>query len=132
MRSGIRRWISIAAAFSGIAGGTYFLNQHLEYVKMHTMPPGLRAFDVNAAVPTCGRWKDTMPKTRDPAAYRLYIEARKLWRSKIEWQLTRDEALRVLRDVEASANQGDWGARVNGLLLSVGPGATRFEPRSRS
>ncbi|MDB5746383.1 MAG: sel1 repeat family protein [Massilia sp.] len=101
----------IAAALVATATGAYFLHQCLEYVKMHTMPPGLQAFDVNGPIPTCGRWKDTMPKTRDPAAYRLYINARKLWRSKIEWQLTRQEALSILHDVQAAANQGDWGAR---------------------
>ncbi len=78
---------------------------------MHTIPAGLQAFDANGPIPTCGRWKDTMPKTRDPNAYRLYINARKLWRSKIEWQLTRQEALGILQDVQAAANQGDWGAR---------------------
>ncbi len=78
---------------------------------MHTIPAGLRAFDVNGAIPTCGRWKDTMPKTRDPAAYRLYINARNLWRSKIAWQLTRQEFLGIFHDVQTAANQGDWGAR---------------------
>ena len=78
---------------------------------MHTIPAGLQAFDVNGLVPTCGRWKDTMPKTRDPSSYRLYINARKLWRSKIEWQLTRQEALSILHDVQTAAEQGDWGAR---------------------
>jgi TPR repeat protein len=78
---------------------------------MHTIPIGLRAFDVNAPIPTCGRWKETMPKRRDPDAYRLYINARNLWRSKIEWQLTREEALGILRDVQTAAHQGDWGAR---------------------
>lgn len=78
---------------------------------MHTIPAGLQPFDINGPIPGCGRWKDTMPKARDPDAYRLYINARKLWRSKIEWQLTRQEALSILHDVQASANQGDWGAR---------------------
>jgi len=78
---------------------------------MHTIPPGLQAFDVNGLIPECGRWKDTMPRSRDPHAYRLYINARKLWRSKIEWQLTRQEALSILHDVQAAANLGDWGAR---------------------
>jgi len=78
---------------------------------MHTIPAGLQPFDVSGPIPTCGRWKDTMPKTRDPNAYRLYINARKLWRSKIEWQLTRQEALGILHDVQAAANLGDWGAR---------------------
>lgn len=52
-----------------------------------------------------------MPVKRDPAAYRLYIEARKLWRSKIEWQLSREEAVRILTDVRNAADHGDWGAR---------------------
>jgi len=78
---------------------------------MHTIPVGLRPFDINGPIPNCGRWKDTMPQTRDPAAYRLYINARKLWRSKIAWQLTRQEALSILHDVQDAANQGDWGAR---------------------
>jgi hypothetical protein len=91
--------------------GAYSFAWHREYVKMHTIPASLQAFDVNGPIPTCGRWKDTMPKTRDPAAYRLYIKSRKLWRSKIEWQLTRQEALGILLDVQAAANQGDWGAR---------------------
>ncbi|XYJ12003.1 DUF6396 domain-containing protein [Telluria sp. B2] len=111
MRPSSHRRIYIAAASVALAIGAYFLQQHLEYVKMHTIPAGLQAFDVNGPVPTCGRWKDSMPKTRDPAAYRLYINARKLWRSKIEWQLTRQEALSILHDVQAAANQGDWGAR---------------------
>jgi len=111
MRAPIRRWLYIAAASAAIAAGAYFLQQHLEYVKMHTMPPGLQAFDVNGPTPECGRWKDTMPRTRDPAAYRLYIEARKLWRTKIAWQLTRQEFLSIFHDVQAAANQGDWGAR---------------------
>jgi len=78
---------------------------------MHTIPTGLQAFDVNGPIPTCGRWKNTMPRSRDPAAFRLYISARKLWRSKIEWQLTRQEALSILHDVQDAAAQGDWGAR---------------------
>ena len=52
-----------------------------------------------------------MPSTRDPATYHLYIEARKLWRSKIEWQLTREETTRILTDVRKAADLGDWGAR---------------------
>jgi TPR repeat protein len=104
--------------------GAYLFRQHMEYVKMHTIPPGLMAFDVNAPIPTCGRWKDTMPKNRDPAAYRLYINARKLWRSKIEWQLTHQEAVSILHDVQAAADQGDWGARAlmaHFYLSGLGP-----------
>ncbi len=111
MQPTIRRWISITAVSFAIATGAYFLQRHVAYVKMHTIPVGLRAFDVNGAIPTCGRWKDTMPKTRDPAAYHLYINARNLWRSKIAWQLTRQEFLGIFHDVQKAANQGDWGAR---------------------
>jgi TPR repeat protein len=107
----LRRWCILVGASFVAAVGIYSYAQHVEYVKMHTIPAGLQAFDVNGPIPTCGSWKDTMPRSRDPAAYRLYIEARKVWRSKIEWQLTRQEALGILHDVQAAANQGDWGAR---------------------
>jgi TPR repeat protein len=110
MRPKIRYYLYIASASIAIATGVYFFYQHLEYV-MHKIPAGLQAFDVNGPIPACGRWKNTMPKTRDPAVYRLYINARKLWRSKIEWQLTRQETLSILHDVQSAANQGDWGAR---------------------
>lgn len=78
---------------------------------MHTLPYGFKKFSLDDPLPTCARWKDHMPATRDPGAYRLYIEARKVWRSKIEWQLTRDEATRILTDVGKAADLGDWGAR---------------------
>ena len=107
----LRHWFTLVGTSLAAVLGIYAYAQHVEYVKMHAIPAGLQAFDVNSPIPTCGRWKDTMPKTRDPAAYRLYINARKLWRSKIEWQLTRQEALSILHDVQAAANQGDWGAR---------------------
>jgi TPR repeat protein len=110
MRS-LRHWFTLVGTSLAAVAGIYAYAQHVQYVKMHTIPAGLQAFDVNGPIPTCGRWKDTMPRTRDPAAYRLYINARKLWRSKIEWQLTRQEALSILHDVQAAANQGDWGAR---------------------
>jgi uncharacterized protein len=124
MRRSFLRWFCIAGALAAVAAGAYFFRQHMEYVKMHTIPPGLRPFDVNATVPTCGRWKDTMPKHRDPAAYGLYINARKLWRSKIEWQLTHQEATSILHDVQTAANQGDWGARAlmaHFYLSGLGP-----------
>lgn len=106
-----RRWIYTIVVLIAVATGAYFLQRHLEYVKMHTIPAGLRAFDINDPIPTCGRWKDTMPKARDANAYRLYINARKLWRSKIAWQLTHEEFLIIFHAVQTAANQGDWGAR---------------------
>ncbi|WP_230427319.1 SEL1-like repeat protein [Collimonas humicola] len=57
-----------------------------------------------------------MPATRDPEIYRSYIEARKIWRSKIGWKLTHEEALRILNDVTQASQKGDWGARA--LLAS--------------
>lgn len=62
------------------------------------MASGLTKFKINDPLPVCGHWKEHMPATRDAATYRLYIEARKLWRSKIAWQLTRDENTRILHD----------------------------------
>ena len=110
-RRPLRRWMLTIGASLVIATGAYFLQQRFAYATLHRIPAGLRAFDVNAPIPTCSKWKDTMPKTRAEAPYRLYMNARKLWRSKIEWQLTRQEALGILHDVQAAANQGDWGAR---------------------
>jgi TPR repeat protein len=107
----LRQWFTLVGTSLAAVAGIYAYAQHVQYVKMHTIPADLQAFDVNGPIPTCGQWKDTMPRTRDPAAYRLYINARKLWRSKIEWQLTRQEAFSILHDVQAAANQGDWGAR---------------------
>ncbi|OFJ48291.1 hypothetical protein BA896_004200 [Janthinobacterium lividum] len=78
---------------------------------LHTLPYGFKKFSMSDPLPACARWKDHMPASRDPAAYRLYIEARKVWRSKIEWQLSHDEAMRILTDVKTSADAGDWGAR---------------------
>jgi hypothetical protein len=124
MRRATLRWILTIVGAAAIASVAYFGRQQMEDARMHTIPAGLRAFNVNAPIPTCGRWKDTMPKSRDPDAYRLYINARKLWRSKIEWQLTRQEALGVLNDVKAAANKGDWGARAlmaHFYLSGLGP-----------
>ncbi|WP_312519427.1 DUF6396 domain-containing protein [Massilia sp.] len=111
MKEKIRQYVYIAGALAAIVTGACFFRLHLEHLKMQTIPSGLQAFDVNDPIPTCGRWKDTMPKFRDPAAYDLYINARKLWRSKIAWQLTRQEFLSILHDVQTAAGQGDWGAR---------------------
>jgi len=111
MQLTILRWVYLAAALISVVLGAAFLQRHLEYVNMHAMPTGLQPFDVNAPIPTCGRWRETMPKTRDPEAYRLYINARSFWRSKVEWQFTRQELTDILHDVQTAANHGDWGAR---------------------
>lgn len=74
------------------------------------LPGGLKSFEVTDPIPACGRWRDTMPGKRDPVAYTIYIKARKLWRSKPDWEMTHTEATQILADVTYAANQGDWGA----------------------
>jgi TPR repeat protein len=94
-----------------LAAGAFFLNFYLQERALHALPYGFKKFSMSDPLPACARWKDHMPASRDPAAYRLYIEARKVWRSKIAWQFTREEATRILTDVKKAAELGDWGAR---------------------
>lgn len=91
--------------------GAYFYVDHLRYEAMHAIPPGLIKFDVTGPVPACGRWKEHMPKVRNPEPYRMYIDARNRWRSKIAWQFTKEELTQILADVSAASDKGDWGAR---------------------
>ncbi|APA71620.1 hypothetical protein YQ44_21875 [Janthinobacterium sp. 1_2014MBL_MicDiv] len=95
----------------GLAIGAVSLNNYFKERALHTLPYGFQKFSLSDPLPACARWKDHMPSTRDPAAYRLYIEARKIWRSKIAWQFTREEATLILTDVKKAADLGDWGAR---------------------
>ena len=94
-----------------LTAGTFFLNIYLKERALHDLPYGFKKFSLDDPLPACARWKEHMPASRDPAAYRLYIEARKVWRSKIGWQFTREEATRILTDVKKAADLGDWGAR---------------------
>lgn len=105
------RRIYVLVLLASLLAGAFFLNNYLEEKALHALPYGFKKFSVFDPLPTCARWKENMPQTRDPAAYKLYIEARKIWRSKIEWQLTHDEASRILADVKRAADNGDWGAR---------------------
>jgi TPR repeat protein len=105
------RWLSLVALASALAFGAFKYHAHLEYVAMHTMPPGLYEFKVTDPVPTCGRWKDHMPRQRDAEAYRIYIQARNFWRSKKEFEFTRQELHGILADVRLAAEKGDWGAK---------------------
>lgn len=107
MRS-LRRYVLIACALSAAGTGAYSYAQH---VKSRALPVGLRAFDAYAPAPACASAKDTMPATREAAPYQRYIDARKLWRSKIEGELTHEETRRILNGVQGAASQGDWGAR---------------------
>jgi TPR repeat protein len=118
------RWLSLAALAGAIVFGGFKYRAHLEYVAMHTMPPGLYEFKVTDPPPACGRWKDHMPRQRDPDAYRLYIKARNFWRSKVEFEFTREELLGILADVKLAADKGDWGARAllsHFYLTGLGP-----------
>lgn len=90
---------------------TYLYVDHVRYKAMHAIPPGLSKFEVNGAVPSCGRWKEHMPKVRAPEPYQIYIDARNRWRSKIEWQFTKDDLTQILSDVRTASEKGDWGAR---------------------
>lgn len=100
-------WILILA---GLAAAYGFF-QLLEYRAMHKMPSYLTTFNVQDPAPACARWRDQMPQTRNPEAYRAYIAARKLWRSKGELDLSREELLGVLTAVQDAAKKGDWGAK---------------------
>jgi uncharacterized protein len=111
MNTSIIRWLSLPALAGALVFGGFQYRAHLEYVAMHTMPPGLSAFKVTDPIPTCGRWKDHMPRQRDPVAYRVYIKARNFWRSKVEFEFTREELLGILADVKLAADKGDWGAK---------------------
>lgn len=75
------------------------------------LPSGFNEFNVLDTPPVCVAWKQSMPKTRDPIAYKIYMKARKLWRSKAEWALTREEATQILNGIRDAAELGDWGAR---------------------
>lgn len=91
------------------AGYGYF--RLMEYRTMHKMPSYLMTFNIQDPAPICSRWRDQMPKTRNAEVYNAYIAARKLWRSKGEWNLSREELLGVFAIVQDAAKKGDWGAK---------------------
>ncbi|GAB2861516.1 hypothetical protein GCM10027277_32760 [Pseudoduganella ginsengisoli] len=65
-----------------------------------------------------------MPEKRDPEVYRIYMEARKRWRTKIAWEFTREELLSISADVQFAASKGDWGAKAllaHFYLQGLGP-----------
>lgn len=105
------RWVVILFLIVGLAVVSAFMRDYLQERALHALPYGFKKFSLSDPVPLCGRWKDHMPSKRDPAAYHIYIEARKIWRSKIGWQLTHAETTRILADVSKAAELGDWGAR---------------------
>lgn len=106
-----RRWLYVAPVMLVPIALAFFDPEHLQEETLHSLPNGFKRFSLSEPLPPCTRWKDNMPPQRDPEAFRLYIEARKVWRSKIGWQLTREETTRILADVSKAADMGDWGAR---------------------
>jgi hypothetical protein len=92
-----------------LAVAAAFIRDYLQEPALHALPYGFKKFSLSDPLPLCGRWNEHMPSTRDPAAYRLYIEARKVLRSKIGWQLSHAETTRILTDVSKAAELGDWG-----------------------
>jgi TPR repeat protein len=111
----MKKKISLALgliAFSIVALSQTFYNMpNVVEGILNRMPEGFEEFDLAGPPPSCEQWRKYMPKLRDPAAYKTYIIARKIWRSKIGWQLTRDEALQILHGVREASDKGDWGAR---------------------
>lgn len=106
-----RRWLVKLALLAVVGIGAYHFIVYLRLQSMLAMPQGLSRFKTVDPAPVCDSWKQHMPAKRDADVYRRYIEARKLWRSQIAWQMTRDEATRILKDVKWASEQGDWGAR---------------------
>jgi len=111
MHKPLPRWLFFVTLAGALIFSGFKYRAHLQYVAMHTMPLGLYEFKVTDPPPVCGRWKDHMPRQRDPEAYHLYIKARNFWRSKVEFEFTRQELQGILDDVRLAAEKGDWGAR---------------------
>lgn len=61
--------------------------------------------------PLCVRAGKTTCQGYANRAYRIYINARNFWRSKKEFEFTRQELQSILTDVKLAAEQGDWGGR---------------------
>jgi hypothetical protein len=104
--------------------GVFFAPEYMPAKVEHKLGDGLFTFKLSDPPPACDSWKRHMPSYRDPAAYKLYISARNLLHSKIEWQLSRAETTRILADVRRAADMGDWGARAlmsNFYLYGLGP-----------
>jgi TPR repeat protein len=122
-----RKRLVVFILFIAMGMGSYFYFDNLRYKAMHAIPVGLKRFNVTDPIPSCGRWKEYMPASRDPKAYQLYIRARKLWRSKVAWEFSREEAQGILDDVKRAADLGDWGARAllaHFYLRGLGPMAS--------
>lgn len=90
MISSRARWRTLVLLFAGFFAVAVYIVYSKESA-LHALPYGFKKFSLSDPLPLCGRWKEHMPLARDPEAYKVYIEARRLWRSKIGWQLTRAE-----------------------------------------
>jgi hypothetical protein len=107
----LKRIVIVASACISVAAISDYVPVILEERAMQKMPSGLYEFKLSDPPPQCEKWKNNMPKIRDPIPYRQYMAARAIWRTKIEWQLTRVEANNILQGVREAAEKGDWGAR---------------------
>ena len=79
-----QRWLYCLVLLASLVAATFSLPSYLQERALHTLPYGFKKFSMSDPLPACARWKDHMPSSRDPAAYQLYIKARKVWRSKID------------------------------------------------
>jgi uncharacterized protein len=89
----------------------YYFSQWKGDGKMEDMPKGLIRFVVGDKPPLCSQWKENMPKNRNAEVYAIYIKARRLFRSKMEWQFSRAELEWIFDNVKFAADKGDWGAK---------------------
>ena len=102
-----RRWLYCIVLLASLVAAAFFLSSYLQESALHTLPYGFKKFSMSDPLPACARWKDHMPSSRDPAAYQLYIEARKVWRSKIDAERERRydaiyDALKINPDLKLS------------------------------
>jgi TPR repeat protein len=111
MNNSRKRALLVLVLLAVLTAGATVIHAYFQERALHALPYGFKKFSLSEPLPVCGHWKEHMPRTRDPEAYHLYIEARKVWRSKIGWQLSREETARILTDVKKAAELGDWGAR---------------------
>ncbi|MYM97400.1 tetratricopeptide repeat protein [Duganella vulcania] len=99
-------------ALALLSFGTLLVVESSSASAKEVTPIQLEKFSLAAPPTPCVREKDHMPSTRDPVAYQLFNEARKIWRSKPWGQLTEQQEDRIFDDTRKAAALGDWEARV--------------------
>lgn len=111
MNTSTQRMVVVLGVFAALTVASLYLRENFQEKALHALPYGFKKFSLLEPLPDCGRWKEKMPTHRNVAGYHLYIEARKLWRSRRAWEFTLQENARILKDVSTAADMGDWGAR---------------------